>query len=192
MWASAEKSYDTLPPNSYDKLSVIQLYFRSLPADISIFDKWIKEEIGSHTMKKGTEEDLKKLLQEEFEKIGKIKLLNIKNDKYEVVDEGIISGFDSNNDKTKFGITIKHFFGNKTHTTDFSIISFEKSLDKIGSKYIDPQLKDLQLKKLPIESTKQEAENINLEIGGRKTKRRKSKRRKSKRRKSRRRKSRMI
>ena len=99
MWASAEKSYDTLPPNSYDKLSVIQLYFRSLPADISIFDKWIKEEIGSHTMKKGTEEDLKKLLQEEFEKIGKIKLLNIKNDKYEVVDEGIISGFDSNNDK---------------------------------------------------------------------------------------------
>ena len=61
MWASAEKSYDTLPPNSYDKLSVIQLYFRSLPADISIFDKWIKEEIGSHTMKKGTEEDLKKL-----------------------------------------------------------------------------------------------------------------------------------
>ena len=177
MSESAEKSYDTLPPNSYDKLYVIQLYFGRFPS-VDHFDKWIVNSDGEYIKYNGTEKDLEKLLQEELKKIGKIKLLN---DNYEVVDEGMISGFNRNNDKTKYGIIMN----GKTHSTDFSIISFYKTLSEIGSEYIDEKLH-----KLAIEPKKVDEILKAEKIGGRKTKRRKSKRRKTRQRKSRQQKSR--
>lgn len=185
---SETTSANTLPPNSYNKIEVIHMYFGKLPTP-TIFDKLTKpHNIKALEKLYGTRENLEYKLKDELQKIGKIKLLN---DKYEVVDEGIISGFDDKTTKIDdFGIIIKHFLGNKTHKIDYSIISFEKSLDEIGSTYIDLGLKEFLIKP-KLEPTKKEvdtnetvgAEDVNLEIGGRKTKRRKSKRRKSRRRK---------